>query len=323
MLCPQGHPLPVPDFTAQFCPTCGSALINPCPVGHDNVANARYCRDCGRSMGLPSGTPTRSTLAVVPPTTAVLRTAPPVAADPWHSDRPTGAPPPVPPPDERDQPGRRRHGTGLLIAIGVIAVAVVGVVVALFVTSSPDATPGTGSVDTTPTTATECGPHHGAGHQPDLDHPLDAGAPPGTGPHRPAVPEFGKQEPGGDGHDGHRRRATAWPGPRRRWPRHRLPARRSSASSDSWTCPPSPSRRPCATRSTDAWQSSASSDGSYAQWAADEQAKTCVPNDSTDAGYQAALVADGHASAAKAQFTSLWNPIATSLGLQTWQPNQI
>ena len=73
---------------------------------------------------------------------------------------------------------------------------------------------------------------------------------------------------------------------------------------------------------TSAWQSSASSDGAYAQWAADEQAKTCVPNDTSDASYQAALAGDGHASTAKTQFTSLWNPIATSLGLQQWQPNQ-
>ncbi len=73
---------------------------------------------------------------------------------------------------------------------------------------------------------------------------------------------------------------------------------------------------------TNAWHSSADSDGSYAQWAAHEQSKVCVPNDSGDSQYQAALAADGHASTAKQQFTSLWNPIATSLGLQQWQPNQ-
>ena len=74
---------------------------------------------------------------------------------------------------------------------------------------------------------------------------------------------------------------------------------------------------------TGAWQSSASSDGAYAQWAANEQAKTCVPNDTSDASYQAALAADGRASNAKAQFSSIWNPLATSLGLQKWEPNQI
>jgi hypothetical protein len=74
---------------------------------------------------------------------------------------------------------------------------------------------------------------------------------------------------------------------------------------------------------TNAWQSSATSDGSYAQWASDEQSKGCVPNDTGDPGYQAALAADGQASTAKQQFTSLWNPIATSLGLQQWQPDQL
>jgi hypothetical protein len=73
---------------------------------------------------------------------------------------------------------------------------------------------------------------------------------------------------------------------------------------------------------TNAWQSSASSDGAYAQWAADEQTKTCVPNDTSDPSYQTALADDGHASTAKDQFSTLWNPIALSLGLQQWQPNQ-
>ena len=80
MLCPQGHPLPLPDFTAKYCPTCGAALINPCPVGHDNVADARFCRECGRSMGLPSGTPTLATVPVIPPTTRVVRPDPPETA---------------------------------------------------------------------------------------------------------------------------------------------------------------------------------------------------------------------------------------------------
>jgi hypothetical protein len=74
---------------------------------------------------------------------------------------------------------------------------------------------------------------------------------------------------------------------------------------------------------TDAWQSSATSDGAYAGWAADEQVKPCVPNDSSDPSYQRALAADGQASTAKTQFTSLWNPIATSLGLRRWQPGQL
>ena len=73
---------------------------------------------------------------------------------------------------------------------------------------------------------------------------------------------------------------------------------------------------------TTAWQSSASSDGAYVQWAVDEQAKTRAPNDTSDASYQAALADDGHASSAKTQFSSLWNPVATTLGLQQWQPNQ-
>jgi hypothetical protein len=74
---------------------------------------------------------------------------------------------------------------------------------------------------------------------------------------------------------------------------------------------------------TDAWQSSSDSDGAYARWSADEQNGPCVPNDTANADYEAALAADGRASTAKQQFTSLWNPTATSLGLQQWQPGQL
>jgi hypothetical protein len=72
-----------------------------------------------------------------------------------------------------------------------------------------------------------------------------------------------------------------------------------------------------------AWQNSAESDGSYAQWAADEQSNGCVPNNTSDSNYQAAQVTDRQATTAKQQFTNMWNPIATSLGLQTWQPSQL
>src|SRR5664280_2103018 len=72
-----------------------------------------------------------------------------------------------------------------------------------------------------------------------------------------------------------------------------------------------------------AWQNSAESDGSYAQWAADEQSNGCVPNNTSNSNYQAAQVTDRQATTAKQQFTNMWNPIATSLGLQTWQPSQL
>ncbi len=174
MLCPQGHPLPVPDFTAKFCPTCGAALINPCPVGHDNVANARFCRECGRSMGLVSGTPTMAGVSVVPPTTAVVPAEP--AATPTIEravgQRPAGTTMLPPPSDYDDTQDGPRHRKGLLIAIVAVAVAVVAVVIAAVATNSSttadpsSTTPTSGTPSTTipptsstSTTSTTLSPH--------------------------------------------------------------------------------------------------------------------------------------------------------------------
>ena len=318
MLCPQGHLLPVPDFTAKFCPTCGSELINPCPVGHDNVANARFCRECGRSMGLPSGNPTLATVPVIPPTTAVVRPAlaETVATPRSVGDRPTD--PPLLPPTAADagvSPGR---GKGLLIAIVAIAVAVVAVVIAVLATSSsPSAnapttpsTIGTPSTTVAPTTSTSTSTTlspQALGQGQALTSLLSqsSGSRSQVGSATAAIAACGDTA-------GAQSTLTAAQASRQ--------ALVSQLGQLDLSALPQSSALTSAL--TSAWQSSASSDGAYAQWAADEQAKTCVPNDTSDASYQAALADDGHASTAKNQFTSLWNPIATSLGLQQWQPNQ-
>ena len=320
MLCPQGHPLPVPDFTAQFCPTCGSALINPCPVGHDNVANARFCRECGRSMGMPSGTPTLASVAVVPPTTAVIRPVVAEAAPGPRSvgARPTGTPTLPATPDEPEPPAEERRRRGLLIAIGVVAAAVVAVVIAMLVTSSgtntsssttapaPATTMPPTTLPPTTTTSTTLSPQASAQGQA-LTALLSqsAGSRSQVGSATAAIAACGDLA-------GAQSTLTA-----AQASRQALLAQLAQLDLSAL-----PQSSALLTALTNAWQSSASSDGAYAQWAADEQGKPCVPNDTADPSYQAALAADGHASTGKAQFTSLWNPIATSLGLQQWQPNQ-
>jgi hypothetical protein len=74
---------------------------------------------------------------------------------------------------------------------------------------------------------------------------------------------------------------------------------------------------------TNAWQASVQADQDFAQWAQDEASQTCVPNDQSDPGYQAATGPDNQATADKKAFVSLWNPIAAQYGLATYQWDQL
>jgi hypothetical protein len=68
---------------------------------------------------------------------------------------------------------------------------------------------------------------------------------------------------------------------------------------------------------TNAWQASASSDQSYANWAADELSTGCTVNDRSDVNYQNAQITDGQSTQNKTNFAAAWNPIASSYGLPT------
>jgi hypothetical protein len=72
-----------------------------------------------------------------------------------------------------------------------------------------------------------------------------------------------------------------------------------------------------------AWQASIQADHDYGQWAQDEAANGCSPNDQSDPHYQAAIGPDDRATTDKKTFTSLWNPIATKYGLVSYQWNQL
>ncbi len=323
MLCPQGHPLPGTDFSAQYCPTCGSALINPCPVGHDNVAHARFCRECGRSMGRPSGTATLASVGAVPATTAAVRPAvgEPAALRRTVGTRASRIPPAAAPPDPPEGPGRPRR-RGLLTAIVVLAVAVVGVVIALVATAPGTSTPTAGS------------PSSGvAGRGPATTVPASTSTSTSTTLSAQALPQgqaltaLLAQSSGSRSQVGTATAAIASCGDLA-GAQSTLTAAQASRQAllgqlGQLDLSALPQSAALVDALTAAWQSSATSDGSYAQWAADEQAKPCVPNDAADPAYQGALAADGQASTAKARFASLWNPIATSLGLQQWQPGQL
>jgi hypothetical protein len=72
-----------------------------------------------------------------------------------------------------------------------------------------------------------------------------------------------------------------------------------------------------------AWQASLSADQDLATWASDEAARRCVPDDTSDPGYQATVSPDNQADQDKTAFVAQWNPIATSYGLTTYQQDQL
>ncbi len=70
---------------------------------------------------------------------------------------------------------------------------------------------------------------------------------------------------------------------------------------------------------TAAWTASAQADSDYTQWAQDEAAGECVPNGKSDPNYVAAEQPNVAATSDKTAFTSLWNPLARTYGLPTYQ----
>ena len=77
------------------------------------------------------------------------------------------------------------------------------------------------------------------------------------------------------------------------------------------------------TELTGAWQASIAADQAYVKWANDELAKTCVPNDTADPGFQATVTPNQQATTDKMQFAAAWQPVAAKYGLTTYQPGQL
>jgi hypothetical protein len=74
---------------------------------------------------------------------------------------------------------------------------------------------------------------------------------------------------------------------------------------------------------TKAWQASITADQAYAKWANDEFTQGCVPNDTTDPGYEATNAPNLEATRYKTAFVSEWNPIAAQYGLTQYQQGQL
>jgi hypothetical protein len=71
-----------------------------------------------------------------------------------------------------------------------------------------------------------------------------------------------------------------------------------------------------------AWQVSASADQDFAQWAQDQAQNGCAGGNQSDSGFVAATAPDLQATALKKAFIRLWDPLAESYGLATYQQNQ-
>lgn len=74
---------------------------------------------------------------------------------------------------------------------------------------------------------------------------------------------------------------------------------------------------------TQAWQASIAADQAYAQWANDENTQGCVPNDTSDPGYQATVTPNANATTYKTAFVGRWNPVAAAYGLTQYTQNQL
>lgn len=74
---------------------------------------------------------------------------------------------------------------------------------------------------------------------------------------------------------------------------------------------------------TQAWQASIAADQAYARWANDENTQGCVPNDTSDPGYQATVTPNASATTYKTAFVGQWNPVAAQYGLTQYTQNQL
>ena len=74
---------------------------------------------------------------------------------------------------------------------------------------------------------------------------------------------------------------------------------------------------------TQAWSASIDADQAYAKWANDEIAQGCVPNDTSDPGYQETVTPNLDATKYKTAFATEWNPIAAKYNLTQYQQGQL
>jgi len=327
--CTNGHTNQVPDDRpTRFCRECGAPLVGRCTNGHPIEPGTAFCASCGAPAERTDDTTRviRSSPTDHTPPGATQRVVPTAAAAPPN---PGGTPYPqlvAPPPgviygsppfsEATPTMVQKRKGRGnplLWVAIG-LAVVLGVVAVALALTSSKSSTASTSrtkvtvhhSVQTTQPTVSPTSPP--------TTQPLDeqrASALSGllgqSANDRAAivaaVADIGNC---GDLYSDQTTLDDAYS------------SRESLLTQlQSLDLAVLPGGSQLNTYLTNAWQASASSDQSYANWATDESNSGCTVNDHSDVNYQNAQVSDGQSTQNKTSFAAAWDPIATSYGLPT------
>jgi hypothetical protein len=74
---------------------------------------------------------------------------------------------------------------------------------------------------------------------------------------------------------------------------------------------------------TSAWKASEAADDDFAAWAQDQVTGGCSAANQSDPHFEAADGPDLQATASKSAFIGLWNPVAQTYGLTTYQQNQL
>lgn len=351
MICPNGHQ--VSSVNSKFCTTCGATLQRLCINGHASSLTSRFCTVCGTGMDAPdagsavnrqaatgapknpSDTATESvsdlesqsavpepeqrpgsdrTTAVVPtppvrvPVTGQLPVVPTAA-------RPTGG--------SRSDSGRRL--TVLVVALAAIVLVGAAVGVTYAVTSKNSH--GEGSVTTTSrphSTSTSVNSVKSTGTteqtttttSPDVERSAAVALSSLLSQSVADRSEINaaSEDVAACGSTLEKDASTF----------QAAAASRQSLLSQLTALPGSSSLPPQLIQTlTSAWNASEQVDDDYAQWASSEEAGGCTPGGTTNPYFQAAETPNTQATQAKQSVANIWNPVAQTYNLPTYQWDQL
>ena len=327
--CINGHTNEVQGQSTRFCRDCGARLVDRCPNGHVVKPETAYCATCGAATTHSEDTTRLVTPppAEVAPTVATAAVGAPTLSQPLPSSTvspPPAVPPPTvptresaPPPMGAPVPIQRKGRLNPLVWVGIgLAVVLGGAAVAIALTASKSPSASSPVSHTQATTS----------------RPPRSTQPPTTAISSSSTQPLAQQQ------------ATELSGLLSQSANDRAAivgavadiASCGNLSGDQTTLTNAHTSRESLlsqlqsldlsalpggsqldTYLTNAWQASASSDQSYANWASDQMTSGCTVNDDSDVNFENAQVSDGQSTTNKTSFAALWNPVASSYGLPT------
>jgi hypothetical protein len=361
IVCPNGHPVATTSPNLQFCTTCGERLEGRCPSGHPVPPSARFCRECGAAVTAtasddrrPATEPAASTSTATTPTPAPLRPPPraeqPVASGtstastqpvaPIHVGDParpahTQAPPAVAPPTVAWSPSgdssksTRPRRLALGAAVGVVLIGAAVGVTYFLMAKSPKASPAAGghtpvshpvkrsssanpteghTVNSVPTTTTTTGPSNEQAAATSLSGLLGQSV-----ADRSSINSASEDV------------AACGPGLATDSETFQAAATSRQQLLSSLPTLPDESALPSQLIQTltNAWEASEQVDEDYAGWASTENSGGCSPGGTSNPYFQAAETPNNQATDYKQNVANIWNPIAQTYHLPTYQWNQL